>query len=174
MNNRVGDFGLAKFLGGVIINVESGHHTPSTSVGIRGSVGYAAPEYGMGRDVLSTHGDVYSYGIMVVEIFTGRRPTDDIFTDGLNLHTFAKTALLQDHVMKIVDSTLPGHVCLEDGNNTIAPITVENETKLCEALARILNIGVMCSIESPNERMEMAEVTKELQSIMKGYLSRLG
>ncbi|KAI3840114.1 hypothetical protein MKX03_003570 [Papaver bracteatum] len=173
MNSRVGDFGLAKFLGGVIINVESEHHTASTSVGIRGSVGYAAPEYGMGRDV-STHGDVYSYGIMVTEIFTGRRPTDDIFTDGLNLHTFAKTALLQDRVMEIVDPTLPAHVRLENDNNTRALINVENETKLCEALARILNLGVMCSIESPNERMEMAEVTKELQSIRTAYLSSLG
>ncbi|XP_026408935.1 probable LRR receptor-like serine/threonine-protein kinase At3g47570 isoform X2 [Papaver somniferum] len=173
MNSRVGDFGLAKFLGGVIINVETEHHTASTSVGIRGSVGYAAPEYGMGRDV-STHGDVYSYGIMVVEIFTGRRPTDDIFTDGLNLHNFAKAALLQDHVMEIVDPTLPGHVRPEDDNNTGALINVGNETKLCEALATILNLGVMCSIESPNERMEMAQVMKELQSIRKAYLSRLG
>ncbi|KAI3840125.1 hypothetical protein MKX03_003581 [Papaver bracteatum] len=173
MNSRVGDFGLAKFLGGVIINAESEHHTASTSVGIRGSVGYAAPEYGMGRDV-STHGDVYSYGIMVVEIFTGRRPTDDIFTDGLNLHTFAKTALLQDHVMKIVDPTLPAHVRLEDDNNTRALINVENETKLCEALVRIFNLGVMCSVESPNERMDMAQVVKELQSIKNASLSRVG
>ncbi|KAI3840119.1 hypothetical protein MKX03_003575 [Papaver bracteatum] len=173
MNSRVGDFGLAKFLGGVIINVESEHHTASTSVGIRGSVGYAAPEYGMGRDV-STHGDVYSYGIMVIEIFTGRRPTDDIFTDGLNLHTFAKTALLQDLVMEIVDPTLPAHVPLDDDNNTRAPINLENETKLCEALARIFNLGVMCSVESPNERMDMAQVMKELQSIRTAYLSRLG
>ncbi|RZC90443.1 hypothetical protein C5167_029576 [Papaver somniferum] len=172
MNSRVGDFGLAKFLGGVIINVESGHHTASTSVGIRGSVGYAAPEYGMGRDVW-THGDVYSYGIMVVEIFTGKRPTDDIFTDGLNLHTFAKTAQLQYHVMEIVDPTLPGHVRLEDDNNTRDLINIENETKLCEALVRIFNLGVMCSVESPKERMEMAEVVKELQSIKKAYLSRL-
>ncbi|KAI3901280.1 hypothetical protein MKW92_051249, partial [Papaver armeniacum] len=129
--------------------------------------------YGLGRDV-STHGDVYSYGIMVVEIFTGRRPTDDIFTDGLNLHTFAKMALLQDHVMEIVDPTLPAHVRLEDDNNTRAPINVENETKLCEALVRIFNLGVMCSVESPNERMEMARVMKELQSIRTAYLSRLG
>ncbi|RZC90441.1 hypothetical protein C5167_029574 [Papaver somniferum] len=172
MNSRVGDFGLAKFLGGVIINVESGHHTASTSVGIRGSVGYAAPEYGMGRDI-STYGDVYSYGIMVVEIFTGKGPTDDIFTDGLSLHTFAKTALLQDHVIEIVDPTLPGHVRLEDDNNSRDLINVENETKLCEALVRIFNLGVMCSVESPKERMEMAQVVKELQSIKKAYLSRL-
>ncbi|XP_026442005.1 probable LRR receptor-like serine/threonine-protein kinase At3g47570 [Papaver somniferum] len=173
MNSRVGDFGLAKFLGGVIINIESKHHTASSSVGIRGSVGYAAPEYGMGRDI-STHGDVYSYGIMLVEIFTGKRPTDDIFTDGLSLHTFAKTALLQDHVMEIVDPTLPLHIRPEDDNNIRALVNVENETKLCEALARIFNLGVMCSVESPNERMEMEQVMKELQSIRKAYLSRLG
>ncbi|KAI3899619.1 hypothetical protein MKW92_033781, partial [Papaver armeniacum] len=129
--------------------------------------------YGMGRDV-STQGDVYSYGIMLVEIFTGKRPTDDIFKDGLSLHTFAKTALLQDHVLEIVDSTLPAHVRLEEDNNTRALINVENEIKLCEALARIFNLGVMCSIESPKERMEMAQVVKELQSIKNAYLSRVG
>ena len=46
----------------------------------------------MGADA-STMGDVYSYGILVLEMFTGRRPTDDMFKDGLNLHKFVKMAL---------------------------------------------------------------------------------
>ncbi|XP_026436181.1 probable LRR receptor-like serine/threonine-protein kinase At3g47570 [Papaver somniferum] len=121
VNGHVGDFGLAKFHGGLIINVETEHHTSSTSVGIRGSVGYAAPEYGMGSDV-STGGDIYSYGIIILEMITGRRPTNIMFTDGLNLHTFAKTALLSDRVMEIIDPALLVNLRLEDGDGNINDI----------------------------------------------------
>ncbi|XP_026389281.1 putative receptor-like protein kinase At3g47110 [Papaver somniferum] len=176
MNAHVGDFGLAKFLGGVIINVEAEHHTNSTSVGIRGSIGYAAPEYGMGSEV-STNGDVYSYGIMVLEMFTGKRPTDDMFADGLSLYTFAKRALRPDRVMHI-DPRMPlSHVHDEDNdetNNTEIPSNGESEAKLCEALTGIINLSIMCSVESPSERMEMAQVVKELQSIKTIYLSSVG
>ena len=41
----------------------------------------------------SIEGDVYSYGILLLEMFIGRRPTDDMFKDGLNLNNFAKMAL---------------------------------------------------------------------------------
>ncbi|KAI3886489.1 hypothetical protein MKX03_029906 [Papaver bracteatum] len=172
MNGHVGDFGLAKFLGEVIINVETEHHTNSTSVGIRGSVGYAAPEYGMGSDV-STSGDIYSFGIMVLEMITGRWPIDIIFTDGLNLHTFAKSALLTYRVMEIIDPALLVHVRPEDGDGNINEIQVNNENnaKLRAALTGIVNLGFMCSIETPKERMDMANVVKELQSIKNIYLS---
>ncbi|PRQ60888.1 putative protein kinase RLK-Pelle-LRR-XII-1 family [Rosa chinensis] len=43
------------------------------------------PKYGMGGAV-STYGDVYSYGILLLEMLTGKRPTDDMFTDDTNLH----------------------------------------------------------------------------------------
>ncbi|KAI3869237.1 hypothetical protein MKX03_029806, partial [Papaver bracteatum] len=128
--------------------------------------------YGMGSDV-STGGDIYSYGIMVLEMITGRRPTDIIFTDGLNLHTFAKSALLTDRVMEIIDPTLLVPVRLEDGDGNINEIQVNTETKakLRDALKGILNLGVMCSIELHRERMDMAHVVKELQSIKNIYIS---
>ncbi|CAL5363809.1 unnamed protein product [Camellia sinensis] len=63
-----------------------------SSIGVRGSIGYAAPEYAMGSKE-STEGDVYSYGILLLEMFTGKRPTDDMFKDSLNLHNFVRLAL---------------------------------------------------------------------------------
>ena len=42
---------------------------------------------------LSTNGDVYSFKIFLLEMFTGRRPTDELFKDDLNLHNFVKLAL---------------------------------------------------------------------------------
>lgn len=53
----------------------------------------------------SIEGDLYSFGIFVMEILTGRRPTDEVFKDSFNLHNFVKTALPR-RLMQIVDQTL--------------------------------------------------------------------
>ena len=63
-----------------------------------------SPEYGMG-DKASIEGDVYSYGILLLEMFLGKRPTDEMFKDGLNLHNFAKIGLSK-RVVQIVDPIL--------------------------------------------------------------------
>ncbi|XP_028066668.1 probable LRR receptor-like serine/threonine-protein kinase At3g47570 [Camellia sinensis] len=76
----------------------------TSSLQIKGTVGYAAPEYGMGSD-LSTYSDVYSYGILLLEMFTGKIPTDDMFKDGQNLHKLAEMAS-PEQVMEIVDQVL--------------------------------------------------------------------
>ncbi|GMN53241.1 hypothetical protein TIFTF001_022385 [Ficus carica] len=49
-------------------------------------------KYVMGSE-LSREGDVYSYGILLLEMFTGKRPTDEMFKDDFNLHYFVKMAL---------------------------------------------------------------------------------
>ncbi|GMP23345.1 hypothetical protein CsSME_00000976 [Camellia sinensis var. sinensis] len=88
----VGDFDLAIFCTKLtVIN-------QSSSISIRGTIGYAAPEFDL-RSEMSTDGDVYSYGILLLEMTTGKRPTDSIFEEGLNLHTFSRMAL-PDHVME--------------------------------------------------------------------------
>ncbi|XP_026427797.1 probable LRR receptor-like serine/threonine-protein kinase At3g47570 [Papaver somniferum] len=167
MNGHLGDFGSAKFLHGVIVNVESGNHC-STSL-IRGSIGYVAPEYGMGRAV-STNGDLYSFGILLLELFTGRRPTANMFKDGLTLHSFAKTALTSDRFMQIVDHTL---VILQNNDDDYENVIINGEknAKLCEALTDIIELGVSCSAETPKERMEMKLVVQGLQSIKNVFLS---
>ncbi|XP_058068702.1 LRR receptor-like serine/threonine-protein kinase EFR [Magnolia sinica] len=91
----VGDFGLARFLSEV---------AQSSSVGMKGSIGYIAPEDAMGGKV-STQGDVYSYGILLLEMITEKGPTDDVFKDNLSLHHFAKLASAE-RVIEIVDPQL--------------------------------------------------------------------
>ncbi|XP_074282403.1 putative LRR receptor-like serine/threonine-protein kinase At3g47570, partial [Silene latifolia] len=82
---HVGDFGLARIL------TQPRHPNQSSTIGIRGTIGYAAPEYGLGSEP-STSGDVYSYGILLLELMTGKSPTASMFNDGYNLHEHAEAA----------------------------------------------------------------------------------
>ncbi|CAL8126821.1 unnamed protein product [Prunus armeniaca] len=74
LTGHVSDFGLARFLAKL---ADKASANQASSIGIKGSVGYVAPE-----------------------MFTGRRPTDHLFSDGLNLHNFVKTAF-PDRVTEI-------------------------------------------------------------------------
>ena len=58
-------------------------------------------EYGLGS-VVSTKGDVYSYGIILLEMIIGKRPIDSMFSEDLNLHKYASMAL-PNRVMEIMD-----------------------------------------------------------------------
>ncbi|KAM3381443.1 hypothetical protein P3S68_007016 [Capsicum galapagoense] len=57
----------------------------------------------MGSQV-SILGDMYSVGLLILEIFTGRRPTDTWFQASSRLHHFVATAL-PEKVMEILDKT---------------------------------------------------------------------
>ncbi|XVF10853.1 hypothetical protein REPUB_Repub07fG0218700 [Reevesia pubescens] len=114
---------------------------------------------------LSTKGDVYSYGILLLEMFTGRRPTNEMFKEGFSLHNFVAAAF-PERVIEIIDPIL-----LQDRvrQGTIANITL-NENNLgndshLQYLNSIFKIGLACSAESPSERMDMSDVVTKLCSI---------
>ncbi|KAK3444120.1 hypothetical protein EUGRSUZ_A00090 [Eucalyptus grandis] len=98
---HVGDFGLAKFLIGSSLDSVANQ---MSLAGLRGTIGYAPPEYAMGCEV-SREGDVYSYGILLLEMFTGLSPTDDTFRDNLTLHNYV-TKALPEQVLEIKDNIL--------------------------------------------------------------------
>ncbi|XP_058198867.1 putative receptor-like protein kinase At3g47110 isoform X3 [Rhododendron vialii] len=152
MTARVGDFGLASFLSGGLPPTVSQAETSST--GIRGTIGYVAPEYGMGSKA-SIQGDVYSFGILLLEMFTGRKPTDTTFDDGQNIHQFTKAAL-PERVMEIVETSLFSEVGGDDNDNNT------REGKIKDCLVAVLTMGVSCSMEPPGEQMDMRDVVAEL------------
>ncbi|KAG5551670.1 hypothetical protein RHGRI_009925 [Rhododendron griersonianum] len=145
---HVGDFGLARFRAELT--------TPSTSSSstIKGTIGYAAPEYGLGSE-MSTSADVYSYGILLLEMITRKRPTDKLFGADLNLHNFASIALPQ-RVMEIVDPML----LTEDTDGS----------KIMENLISLFKIGLACSTESPKDRMDINTALHELHLVKNNIL----
>ncbi|KAL3830307.1 hypothetical protein ACJIZ3_019109 [Penstemon smallii] len=103
---------------------------------------HSSPKYGMSGKV-SAEGDVYSYGILLLEMFTGRSPTDDAFNDHSTTLVEIVTSALPSQVMEIVD-----------------PIIHENKNEDC--LVSIIEIGLACSKKLPKDRMSMTDVVKEL------------
>ncbi|KAK8303385.1 hypothetical protein V6Z11_D04G147800 [Gossypium hirsutum] len=87
MSAHVGDFRLARIL---LKNSPNAHL--SSSVGLKGSTGYMALEYGMGAGV-STRGDVYSFGILILEMFTRKRPIDHLFNGDMDLQKWVSIHL---------------------------------------------------------------------------------
>ncbi|XP_077237118.1 uncharacterized protein LOC143878763 [Tasmannia lanceolata] len=164
MSAHVADFGLASFFSKTI-NSYSLNQT--SSIGIKGTIGYVAPEYGIGGQV-STHGDVYSYGILLLEMFTGKSPTDEIFKDGLSLHKFAKMAL-PTGVTKIVDPLLLKDEKEEESTDSENNCS-ELRNRIQECSLFIIGIGVSCSLESPTARMKMRDVTIVLNAIRDTFL----
>ncbi|GJX62009.1 kinase-like domain-containing protein [Tanacetum coccineum] len=142
---HVGDFGLTRLLGTDL--------NQNSSTGVKGTIGYAPPEYGIGSEMTSS-GDVYSFGILLLEVMTGKKPTDSMFNEGLSLHKFAYMAL-PDHVVDVIDN-----------DAIVLQSTEANAKKVEECLIATIKIGVSCSLDSPPQRMKIEIVVIELQRIL--------
>ncbi|RWR80221.1 putative LRR receptor-like serine/threonine-protein kinase [Cinnamomum micranthum f. kanehirae] len=162
MNAHVGDFGLARFLSEATSSCSQNH---TNSPGIKGTIGYLAPEYGMGGEV-STFGDIYSYGILLLEMFTGKKPTEEIFNESLSLHQFAKLALPK-RAMEIVDQRL---LSVEAEALNESQTLINAESKLEMFLISTFKVGVACSMISIKDRMAIGDATVEMLRIRNSYM----
>jgi len=120
-------------------------------------------EYGMSSEV-STLGDMYSFGILVLEILTGKRPTDKMFEDGLNLHNFVSISF-PSNLLQILDPRLiqTYEATTSDGDNWNLNQNVE------KCIVSLFMIGLACSEDPPKERMNVVDLTKELSRIRKFF-----
>nr|KYP50432.1 putative LRR receptor-like serine/threonine-protein kinase At3g47570 family [Cajanus cajan] len=154
MTALVSDFGVARLImsvgGGVIDNMGN------STANLCGSIGYTAPEYGFGFNT-STKGDVYSFGILVLEMVTRRRPTDDMFVGGLSLHRWVKRHF-HGRIEKVVDPALV----------TASRDQTQEVRKMWEvAMAELIELGLLCTQESPSTRPTMLDAADDLDRLKK-------
>ncbi|XP_048421079.1 probable LRR receptor-like serine/threonine-protein kinase At3g47570 [Pyrus x bretschneideri] len=160
MTARIADFGLARYVPDASCSLPS--HRSTANV-INGSIGYIAPECGIGNEV-STYGDVYSYGILLLEMLTGKRPTDEMFKDDLNLHNFVRIAL-PELVEEICDPVLlqikesSTHSIASNSRNQVQD---DQRQRVRKCLVIMASIGVACSADLPRERMDIGHVVDGL------------
>lgn len=98
-NPKIADFGLARFF------PEDESHV-STRFG--GTIGYTAPEYAV-HGQLTEKADIYSYGIVVLEIVSGRKSVDRNLPEPIQiLLQWVWNQYENNQVLDIVDTTLEG------------------------------------------------------------------
>ncbi|PRQ37583.1 putative protein kinase RLK-Pelle-LRR-XII-1 family [Rosa chinensis] len=139
---HLADFGLAKIL------AKNKEETQTRTIG---TLGYVAPEYGSAGKV-SRSGDVYSFGIMLLEIMARKKPTDEMFAGEVTLRQWVNVSI-PDNVLEVVDA---GLLILEEGRDMFATESI---------VMFILEIGLRCSEEVAEDRMDIKDVVPELKKI---------
>uniref|UniRef100_A0A0E0LD11 Receptor kinase-like protein Xa21 n=1 Tax=Oryza punctata TaxID=4537 RepID=A0A0E0LD11_ORYPU len=143
----VSDFGLARFL----CTISNSDQDSLTSLScLKGSIGYIPPEYGMSEE-RSTKGDVYSFGVLLLEMVTGISPIDEIFNDGTSLRELVARDFPRE-IFKVVDPTM-----LQD--------EIDANEVMQSCIIPLVRIGLSCSMTSPRDRCEMGQVCTEILRI---------
>ncbi|KAL4649521.1 hypothetical protein ACB092_01G018900 [Castanea dentata] len=153
MTAKVGDFGLARLL---MQSTDIEHSISHTNV-LKGSIGYIPPEYGMGEKP-STAGDVYSFGVMLLELFTGKRPTHESFIGDLNLIRWVQSAF-PANIMEVLDpEMLQLMSSLHHNDQPISPDVQRG------CLITVLGVGLSCTVESSDARISIRSALQNLKS----------
>ncbi|CAI0465016.1 unnamed protein product [Linum tenue] len=135
-NPKVSDFGLAKLLGS-----ERSYVTTR----VMGTFGYVAPEYAS-TGMLNERSDVYSFGILLMEVISGRNPVDYSRPPGeVNLVEWLKTMVTNRNAEGVLDPRLP-------------------EKPSSRALKRALLVALRCVDPNAQKRPKMGHVIHMLEA----------
>ncbi|XP_019160238.1 PREDICTED: probable LRR receptor-like serine/threonine-protein kinase At3g47570 [Ipomoea nil] len=119
-----------------------------------GTVGYMAPEYGS-AGIISSMGDVYSFGILLMEVFTRRKPTDEMFHGDFTMKKWVSDSM-PDAIMEIVDSNL---VTGEEGAGQ----------EIEECFLMVMGLAMECTSDFPEERISMEDVIVRLKNALQKF-----
>lgn len=137
LNPKISDFGLAKIF--------KGNQDQDATRRVAGTYGYMAPEYAMvGR--YSEKSDIYSFGVLLLEIVSGRRnssfPQDE---NDLSLTAYAWRLWHDNMIDKLIDASI------------FTP-RIEMEA------SRYIHVGILCVQELANDRPNISTVLSMLNN----------
>lgn len=151
-NARLGDFGLARWLEH---DLSYKPKTPpvfknqrfrlAETTGIGGTIGYLPPESFQKRSVATAKSDVFSFGIVVLEVVSGRRAVDLTYPDD--------QIILLDWIRRLSDDgdlLQAGDARLKDGSYKLSDVE------------RFVKLGLMCTLYDPQSRPTMKWVVEVL------------
>lgn len=117
-------------------------------------------EYGS-QGLISTTVDVYSYGVLLMEMLSRRKPTDDLFTGELTLRRWVLESFPHS-VLHIVDNELL------DTDNEEARFTYES------LLRSLIRLALECTSDLPEERPNMRDIRTRIKDINAVLQVKLG
>ncbi|XP_020098428.1 receptor kinase-like protein Xa21 [Ananas comosus] len=154
LSARLSDFGISRLL--------SEDDSCAILTSTPGTIGYMAPEYGQAGKV-STSGDVYSYGILLLETFSRKKPTDEMFAGESSLRRWVSESF-PNAIENVVDKNLLKYEVNIDAANG-DKMNAEAASLDYQCLLSLLELGISCSRESPKERPTMEDVVVRLKKI---------
>ncbi|KAK1650261.1 hypothetical protein QYE76_068066 [Lolium multiflorum] len=135
---KVGDYGLAKLLPMLDRYVLSSK--------VQSALGYMAPEFTCRTVKITEKCDVYGFGVLVLEVMSGRPPVEYMEDDVIVLCDVVRAALDEGKVEECVDERLCGKFPLEEA-------------------VPIMKLGLVCTSQVPSNRPDMSEVVNILELI---------
>lgn len=148
---KISDFGLAKLLP---------PNTTHVSTRVAGTIGYLAPEYAI-RGQLTRKADIYSFGVLLLEIVSGRCNTDTHFP-------VDEQFLLDKNPVRGSCFDMPGIILLQtweffERRELVLVVDPSlNGNYDAEEACRFLKIALLCTQDSPKLRPSMSTVVKML------------
>ncbi|KAJ0784080.1 putative protein kinase RLK-Pelle-L-LEC family transcription factor C2H2 family [Helianthus annuus] len=152
-NARLGDFGLARWLEHELkyqINTSTKHRRfrAADTTRIGGTIGYLSPESFHKGGVATAKSDVFSFGIVLLEIVSGRKAMDLTFPD--------EKIILLDWVRELADEKIMLQAVdsrLKDGSYKVQDVE------------HLIHLGLLCTLHDPNSRPTMKWILESLSGI---------
>ncbi|KAK1419887.1 hypothetical protein QVD17_29310 [Tagetes erecta] len=143
LNAYLSDFGLSRLLEGFRTHV---------TTGVAGTFGYVAPEYALACRV-SDRADVYSYGVMLLELVSDKRALDPSFSGQENGFTIVSWAVMLQREERMTEA-------FDVGKWTAGAENV---------LMDLLLLGLKCTMETASRRPSMRQVVRYLKQIQSAF-----
>nr|XP_027105097.1 G-type lectin S-receptor-like serine/threonine-protein kinase RKS1 isoform X3 [Coffea arabica] len=136
MEPKISDFGMARIFG-------AGQMEANTNR-VVGTYGYMSPEYAM-QGLFSDKSDVFSYGVLLLEIISGRKNSSYFHDNAINLIGYVWDLWKEDKALEIVDPSM------RDSYNQ-------------DEVLRCIQIGLLCVQEQASDRPTMSQVLSMLSN----------